>query len=170
MSADEGVCAYDLQEFYKMYEKLEETVSPVVCIDLQYQKYRRDTAVQILVETDEVPILKSLDEQRTTLVQTLQEELRALKADVSTQISDAVADLRAHNAALKAAVTEKELEHKASVADLKAEANQASKEVAALQAQINDQRTEIREQRKLTQSVAEASKQGAIQQSFGAIK
>jgi len=69
--------------------------------------------------------------------------------------------------ALNSAVKNCQLEHKAETAQLKAVSEQQQKEIKSLETTIKNMQAEIAAQRQLTKEVAEAGKQGSIQQTFG---
>lgn len=140
--------------------------------DIDLEQHRRSGARAILQEFNEVPIaeneLTDLREQLAATRKELEHTKNAFDERLQLELNNLENRLKREHEASKAAIIKhKELEHKANVADLEANASQASKEVATLKSTIAELREEVREQRKLTQSVAEASKQGAIQQTFG---
>jgi len=141
-------------------------------VGLELQEHKHEAARGLLEDFGEVPIVEETLKALRAALETTKKELEEFRAAAAEALAKALDDLskklkgEAH-AAISAALKSKELEHVAKTAQLEAQAQQASKEVTALKSTIHDQRDEIKEQRKLTQSVAEASKQGAIQQSFG---
>lgn len=160
-------------EFEELCESTEHEIKRrKIDLQLQLTEHKRAAAVELLAETDEVPILKSVYDSLQAELATTRTQLATLTeqsaASLEKAVADAVGRAKAEgHAALSAAVKAAQLEHKAAVAELVAQSSQAAKEVAALRAQINDQRDEIKEQRKVTISVAESCKQGAIQQTIG---
>lgn len=132
-----------------------------VDLDLEFQENARKAALEILAKTSEVPIEQ--DELNLLRKKTAEAEAE-LKAAVNAATAKVYAELEKR---LKEVAKEKELEHKANIADINAQNQQLAKQVDSLRQTIAEQREEIAAQRKLTQSVAEASKQGAISQTFG---
>ena len=129
--------------------------------DLELQEYKRKAAIDVLAETGHIPVLsEDLANLRGQLAQAEDQRANDLNALEKKLKSEG-------HAALAAAVKAQAMENKASSAVLEATSSQSAKEVTALKEQIAEQRDEIKLQRELTKSVAEASKQGAIQQSFG---
>lgn len=161
------------QEYDELCEECDNNVKRrKIELELRFQEHKRDTAVAVLRDFGEVPIgetkLAELIKERDAAVAELAEYRASAEESLKTALEALRKELSSSNhAALATAVKTKELEFKATVAKLEAQAEQAGKEVSALKQTIADQREEIKEQRKLTQSVAEASKQGAIQQTFG---
>jgi hypothetical protein len=141
-------------------------------VDLGLQEHKHAGARGVLDGFGEVPIVKEALEGLQAALAAAELALSEYKAHADEALALALAALEKKlkgesHAALAVLSKHKDLENKANVAELQAEAGQASKQVENLKATIADQRDEIKEQRKLTQSVAEASKQGQIQQSFG---
>jgi recombinational DNA repair ATPase RecF len=123
--------------------------------------HKRKAVIDILQETNETPIEVDLLVELKGKIQALTEkheaELKALSASLAGK----------HKRDLAIALKEKDLEHKASVAEIKASSTQSLQEIKALKQTIAEQREEIKAQRELTKSVADAGRQGAISQTFG---
>lgn len=129
--------------------------------DQAIAKYKRDAAVKILTETEEIPIKKTefeeLQEQVVGLKRKRDEDLEALKADMESS----------HKKAISAIVTTQELKQNAELASLRAQVEQKDKEIAVHMNNIDNLRTEIKAQRELTKQVADAGRQGQIHQTIG---
>jgi hypothetical protein len=119
-------------------------------------EFEYNGAIDLLEKKNEVPIskerLEEMEEELEKLRKDNQEELDALKKTTKEE----------GDKALKIAINNSNLVHKAEVAELGANAKQGEREIANLNATINNLRHELSEQRKLTKEVAEASKQGPI--------
>jgi len=129
--------------------------------DLEFEKDEYDAACSVLKKRKEVPISAV---ELASLKNAVAAADAAHKAVLDKAISDAK---RSEQGAVKAATTNQSLVHKAEIAEITAASKQKEAEVATLKQQILQQQKEIAEQRALTKSVAEAGRQGAIQQSFG---
>ena len=120
------------------------------------QEFKRDAAIEVLNETNEVPIsAEELEEMQTEL-----EELRTKRDET---IQDAVNKVR--NEEIKSSqnqLNNMKLQHTADIATLKAISEQRIKEVDVLHQTIVDLKHELAEQRELTKSVASSLKSGAI--------
>lgn len=129
--------------------------------DQAVAKYKRDAAVKILGETDEVPIkkvdLESLQEQVTGLKRKRDEDVEALEKELSAK----------HQKAISAIITTQELKQNAELASLRAQVEQKDKEIQVHMNNIDNLRTEIKAQRELTKQVADAGRQGQIHQTIG---
>lgn len=124
-------------------------------------EFQRKGAIEILEESQEVPI------KAETLTK-LKEKLETLQQDQTKELEKIKAEERASaKIALNAAIKTCELQHKAETAQLKAITEQQQKEIKTLEKTIESMKTEIAAQRQLTKEVAEAGKQGNIHQSFG---
>jgi hypothetical protein len=133
----------------------------LVELDLDLQKRRRTAAVDFLKECGEEPV-------PVGAVDSLKQELQLERSTLEQKLTEQESRLKRENhAALGAVQKTKDLEHKAKVAEIEATNRQNANEILALKQTIKEQREEISAQRALTQSVAEASKQGAISQNFG---
>lgn len=146
----------------------------MVTQDLEHQTKKRKLESDLEFERNEYEAAKKvLVKQRETPISV--EDLNALNSAIAksegihkTELDKAIGDgKRSEAAAVKAATTNQSLVHKAEVAEISAQIKQKEAEVATLSRQIEQQQKEIAEQRALTKSVAEAGRQGAIQQSFG---
>jgi len=124
-------------------------------------EYQRDSAIKILEETGEEPIesakLEILQSELAQLHQGREEEMEKIKNEERANAK----------IALNSAVKNCQLEHKAETAQLKAVSEQQQKEIKSLETTIKNMQAEIAAQRQLTKEVAEAGKQGSIQQTFG---
>jgi hypothetical protein len=100
------------------------------------------------------------------------DDLRARCANAAQHLETELGKLRdsekaAAHAQLGAALKARDLEHKASTAELAAKVSQQEREIASLNAQIQNLLVQIEKQRELTKSVADAGRQGAINQTIG---
>ena len=124
-------------------------------------EYQRNGAVDILEKTGEEPIesskLEALESELASIRQSREEEIEKIKSE----------ERAAAKIALNSAVKNCQLEHKAETAQLKAVSEQQQKEIKSLETTIKNMQAEIAAQRQLTKEVAEAGKQGSIQQTFG---
>lgn len=129
--------------------------------DQMLAEYRREGAIKILAENNEVPILRMELER-------LKNQVETLSKDNKEEIERAVADATTKGkVALKSATHNLEMAHKANVAELNATVNQQVKEIETLHKTLENMKTEIAEQRKLTMQVAQAGAKGSINQQFG---
>ena len=129
--------------------------------DMKFAEYQYDTAVDVLEDKNEEPI--SSDE-----LATLKNGIDTLRETLTDQHDEAVGRLRTdHKKSMEAALNSTELKHQASIADLKAKSVMFEHEITTLQRTIDKLHEEVDAQRELTKAVAEASKTGQIQQSFG---
>lgn len=142
--------------------------------DLEHQGKKRKLDSDLAFEADEYARAITVLEKKLE-VSIKAAELKDLRealgkasilhqADLDKALSDAK---KSEIAAVKAATTNQGLVHKAEIAELSAATKQKEAEVEALNRQIKQQQNEIAEQRKVTLGVAEAGRQGSIQQSFG---
>jgi hypothetical protein len=149
----------ELNELSKKY-KNQETDLKIEC-DQMIKKYRYEEAIKILAEKEEEPISSSELEK-------LRNELNNLKEDFDVNVADLIAtEKKLSVKAISIAISNTNLKHAADIAEIKALSKQKENEVTVLYKTIESYKFEIAEQRKLTQSVAEAGKQGAISQNFG---
>lgn len=118
------------------------------------QEFKRDAAIQILAEFNEVPILSEelgklrndLDELRENRDETIAEEVDKVRKEEQKNTHTALNSMK--------------LTHAAEIATLKASAEQKVREVEVLQETIQNLKHELAEQRELTKSVASSLKQG----------
>lgn len=128
--------------------------------DQVFKEYQYEAALKVLDNRDEEPIGKEE-------LQDLKDELAELKEEMRERIESEIEKEReASRVALKAALTNAELKHKAEFAATVALADQKEKEVQILNETIKTLKHEVEEQRSLTRSVAESSRQGAINQTI----
>lgn len=123
-------------------------------VDQTLKEYKREGAVKILTELNEVVIL----EEKWTQ---LNEELKVLRAGYE----GAVAEVRKEEASKKAEAIAQitknhDLKNKADLAELVALNKQQEREITNLRATIQELRSDITAQRQLTREVAEASGKG----------
>ncbi len=129
--------------------------------DQRFRKYRRDEAGKVLAEFGQEPA-------KTEDLKKAQEEIDRRSACCAAEVKQAVDKVRAEmTALLKSKMESAELSKAAERAELRATANQKDGEVRVLQSTLENLKFEIGEQRKRTQSVADAGRQGAISQTFG---
>lgn len=120
------------------------------------QEFKRNAAIQVLDEFDEVPIsFEELDKMREELT-----ELKEHKADAIQTEIDKVRNEENKNR--QSQINSLKLQHAAEIATLKATSEQKVAEVEVLRTTIEDLKHELAEQRELTKSVASSLKQGAI--------
>ena len=126
-----------------------------------FKEYQYEAAKKVLANRDEEPIA-------TDELEELRDELEKLKEEFDDKLEEALKKERADSKiALSAAVANADLRHKAETAEILALSKQKEREVQVLNETIENLKHEVAEQRSLTRSVAEASKSGAITQSFG---
>jgi hypothetical protein len=130
-----------------------------VC-DQRVAKHARDTAVEILKKTKEVPVpqerLAELDAEVKTLKRKRDEDLVSQEKDMEAK----------HKRATAAIISNQELKAKAELATLMAQVEQGKSQIKVYEASVSSMRDDIAAQRLLTQQVAEAGRQGSISQSF----
>lgn len=149
----------DLEDLEKQYKVREVDLTIELNQSLKMKEY--DAAKDLLSKRGEIPVSKETYESLQTSLETLQ------KKDTS-ELDKLRDELRAsYKKELNAALSNCELRHKAEIAESSAAIKQRDNQIATLQETISNLRSEIASQRELTRSVAESSKQGAIQQSFG---
>lgn len=130
-------------------------------IDQDFKEYGYNKAIDVLekhgkiaVDDDEYDELKnSVDELKKEAIEDLEKKIKEMKTQNARELAGTVKF--------------KELEHKAEIAMLTAKVEQLTKERQTFESTIKNLQSEIAAQRELTKQVAEASKQGAINQSFG---
>ena len=129
--------------------------------DQAIAKYKRDAAVKILEETQEIPIKKAEHEDLVNQVSGLKrkrdEDIAALEKDL---------DVR-HKKAIAVITSTQELKQNAELASLRAQVEQKDKETLVHLNNIENLRSEIKAQRELTKQVADAGRQGQIHQTIG---
>jgi len=126
------------------------------CDELKYE-----AGVRFLTERDEIPVK---EEEYNKLV----EKLETIREDCEKERKQEVAIANAQaKKELELALRSQELEHKAETATLKAKVEQLENDRVNFKETIDNLKQEVAAQRTLTQQVAEAGKQGAINQSFG---
>ncbi len=149
----------ELDELAKEFEKQKKDGQ--IEVDQFVAEYRYNAAVDILEEREEVAIdqdeLQALRDELETIKETHQEELEAVRTEEKDASKKAIA------IATKTA----NLEHQAAVAGLNATVEQQEHEIENLRRVIENLRDDVSAQRELTQRVAEATKQGAINQTIG---
>jgi len=130
-------------------------------VDQELKQYEYDAAVQILAKDNLVPVEKDeIDE--------LKQQLTTLKETSEAQLKKEVAiERNKGDSALKAALETASLKHQAEHASLQAQVEQRTHEIEVMARTIKNLQVELAAQRELTKDVAMASKQGAIQQTFG---
>jgi hypothetical protein len=120
------------------------------------QEFKRNAAIEVLNETDEVPIAS--DE-----LEKMREELDKLRENKEDLIAMEVGKVRDEETKTRQTqINSIKLQHAADIATLKATSEQKVKEVEVLRTTIEDLKHELAEQRELTKSVASSLKQGAI--------
>jgi DNA repair exonuclease SbcCD ATPase subunit len=129
--------------------------------DQLLSEYRHEGAVKILKEFGEEPVdsdeYQQLRNDQTALEETHKKELEALRKELESK-----GNIEKHSA-----LENLQLKHKAEIATLKAENDMANREIESMKQNIKDLKEQIREQQQLTKDVAESSRQGSINQSFG---
>ena len=146
----------DLKNDMKNYEKNER-----IRIDQELAEYKRNAAIDILKEFDDVPIDK--DE-----LDGLREELTELKADRKKELDDIIKDERKKaDTGKNIALQNLELKHKADVAQLNAQVSQMTKEISSLNNMVDTYKGEITAQRELTRQIADSGRSAPITQTFG---
>lgn len=149
----------ELTELTKEYENKETDLK--ISTNQAYREHAYNKALEVLEEHEEIAISEDKYEG-------MKEELVELRDKLEAEVEKAIAmEKQKGTVALKAAVANCELQHKAEVAEIRATSMQKEGQVEMLMQTIDSMKEEIAEQRKLTQAVAEASKQGAISQNFG---
>lgn len=107
--------------------------------DNDLAKYKRDKALEILLERGEVPVEKSVFEE-------LKAECAKMRETLETRVE--AAQTKADEDAkerLRQAVSVKDLQHKAEVAKMQAEIEQGGHKVRTLETQIENLREELAE-------------------------
>jgi len=130
-------------------------------IDQECREYAYQKATEILEEHGEIAVNEDEYNELKDSVDTVKEEL---EAEMEEKLNQEKAEAKK---ALNQALLNKNLEHKAEIANLTATVKQLTKERETFESTISNLKSEIAAQRELTKQVAEASKQGAITQSFG---
>jgi len=129
--------------------------------DQTLREYRREGAIKILSEFNEEPVnsdeYHELCNERSDLDDTHKKELETLRKEIESK-----ANVEKH-----CAIDNLQLKHKAEIATLKAENDMAIREIQSLKETIQDLKQQIKEQQQLTKDVAESSRQGSINQTFG---
>lgn len=119
-------------------------------------EFKYEGAKQILEKCDEVPI-------NADKLDSLNMRVKELETDINKKVSEAVAVAKAAaDKELKNSTNNLEMAHKAETADLGAEVKQQQLQIKSLNAVIDNLKFELAEQRKLTQSVAEAARMAPI--------
>jgi hypothetical protein len=148
----------ELNELSVSYAK--EDANQRIDCDISFKQYKYDTALEVLTESEEVPI-------GVVELAALREELTELKSGYKKSLEEAVVKEKAHGEkSLHSAINACKLQHQAEVAEIKAMSKQKTEEVLSLLRSLDTLKSEIGEQRKLTQSVAEAGRAAPISQSF----
>ena len=120
-------------------------------------QYKRESAIEFLKESDEVPVKK---EHLDKLLEQIKDHDKAIAAAIKEEISKS-------KAAVNVAVRNAELKHTAETATITATVDQQKREIKMLTETILNLKNEIAEQRKLTKDVATASRAAPITQNLG---
>lgn len=149
----------ELDELTEKYEK--ELKDGQIKTDQQLAEYKREGAVKILEETNEVPV--DADE-----LEELNDNITRMSEEHAQELEDVIKSTKADAAKEKAiALRTLELEHKATIATIQAENKQLSTEIATLNGMIERMREDIVCQRELTRQVAESGSKAQIVQNLG---
>lgn len=145
------------EELNRLQEETEHTQKRMKTeTNLFLAEYRYDGAKKILAERGEVPIAsQELTELRSNVQRLSSERDKEIEAAIKTEKARS-------EAALHSAVSMRDLTHKATTAELSATCNQQVKEIASLAQTIANLKEEVAQQRKLTEAVANAGRQGPI--------
>lgn len=145
------------EELNRLQEENEHTMKRLKTeTNLFLAEYRYDGAKKILAERGEVPISsQELADLRANVQRLTSERDKDIEAVVKTEKARAEASLQAQ-------LSNKDLTHRAATAELTATTNQQVKEITSLKETIANLKSEVAEQRKLTESVANAGRQGPI--------
>ena len=124
--------------------------------ELFLQEFRYEGAKKIVGDRHETPVPVTEYEQ-------MKQTIARLTADRDKEIEAATkAEKDRSRSALEQALKMQELSHKAQTADLTATTNQQLKEIESLKQTIANLKEEVGAQRKLTEAVANASRQAPI--------
>lgn len=149
----------DLEDLAKEMKNKE--IDGKITCDQMLKEYRHEGALKILDEHKEIAISKEKYDS-------LCNELDEMRKKDKSEVTNALEEMRAsHKKEMSATINCLELKHKAEVAELSAGIKQRDNQIQTLENMLQNLKEEIAAQRKLTQSVAESSKQGAISQTFG---
>lgn len=149
----------ELEELEKTL-KNKEIDGKIEC-DQKIKEYKLEAALKILEENGLVSVKESE-------LESLKTEVDELKTAEKLLVEETTKKLEAqHKKAVTAITTNSELKHKADHASLTATVEQKTNEIEVLKTTIKNLTEELKLQRELTKDVAMASKQGAINQSFG---
>lgn len=130
-------------------------------VEQELKEFGYEKALELIGENNEVAVEEDEYNSLVESVDTLKEELQA---ELTKKVQEAQAEGKK---ALNAAISTNNLVHKAEVATLTAQVEQLTKERKMYETTISNLQADITAQRELTRQVAEASKSGAISQSFG---
>ena len=130
-------------------------------VELECKEYGYKKALEILEEHGEIAVNGEEYNELKASVENVKDELHK---EMVKKVEICKAEAKK---TLTQAMTNKELEHKAEIAMLTATVEQLKKERNTYESTISSLKSEIAAQRELTKQVAEASKQGAISQTFG---
>lgn len=120
-------------------------------VDQTLKEYKREGAVRILTELNEVVVVEDKWNQ-------MNEELKTLRAGHENAVNEIRKEEASKKAEAIAQITKNhELKNKAELAELVALNKQQEREIASLRATIQELRADITAQRNLTREVAEAS-------------
>jgi hypothetical protein len=119
-------------------------------------EFKRKGAIDILKENNEEPILSDELKKLKTRIEELEE---SQEESLSKAVKEEKDKADSH---LKVVVSSIEMKHKAETAELTAQVKQQQNEIVNLKSVIDNLKTELAEQRKLTQAVAEAGKMAPI--------
>lgn len=149
----------ELTNLKKEYDVLKKDLQ--IKLDQEIKEYAYDKAVDILTEAGDIAVneeeFKELEERITTIEKEMEEKM---VAELSSQ-------KKASRQGLEIAIRTKNLEHKAEIAMLTARVEHMTKERETFESTVSSMKEEIAAQRELTKQVAQASKNSAINQTFG---
>ncbi len=131
--------------------------------DNDMAEYKRQSALQILQETKEIPILES---KFTEMVTELDAMEQRHKGEVAKTVGKITSEAKKE---LDSQLRAKDLEHKSNTAMITAEVNQLKEQEKNYQKCIAMLEKQLDDQRQLTKEVAQASAKGAIQQTIGKV-
>lgn len=149
----------ELEDLDKQYKTKE--IDEKIRIDQEIKRYGYDAAIKLIQTQGKIAIAE--DEYNLLL-----EDYEKLRSEKDQEIENIKQDEKAkHKKELSAIISNMELKYKAEHASLEASQSQKENEIQLLKQTITNLTSELAHQRELTKEVAIASKQGAIQQSFG---
>ena len=145
-------------------------------LDKDYETKKKDLEIKLNQEIKELGYEKAIEilEEHGQIgvdedeYNELKEGVQSVRAELEEEMKVKISEEKANaKRELSQAITNKNLEHKAEIATLTATVEQLKKERNTYESTIENLKSEIAAQRELTKQVAEASKQGAISQTFG---